>query len=181
MEHGSWWWSQSSSGAAVHGVAELATTERLSRLMGHDLCELHQTWSASHFSLSHWSLMSQQEAYSLQNISKPLFLGIVYPGLNSRFCQADYSPLNTGPEEASLFPLATSGDSNCPSPHLSQHQLPSHQSRSCAHSSSNVSLLCKICITQLLPPLRNYVSHFQQFFLGPCSSSQGDNEDMCQS
>ena len=65
--------------AAVHGVAELDTTERLSRLMGHDLCELHQTWSASHFSLSHWSLMSQQEAYSLQNISKPLFLGIVYP------------------------------------------------------------------------------------------------------
>lgn len=51
---------------------------------------------------------------------------------------------------------------------------------SCAYSRSNNSL-CKICITQLLPPLGNCMSHFQQFFLGPWSSSQGDNEDMCQS
>ena len=148
--------------AAVHGVAELDTTERLSRLMGHDLCELHQTWSASRFSLSHWSLMSQQEAYSLQKISEPLFFGIVYPWTQLQILSGRtiIHLWTMGLKKPVCSHLRPSDRLNCPSPHLSQHQLPSHQSHSCAHSSSNVSLLCKICITQLLPPLRNYVSHF---------------------
>ena len=69
----------------------------------------------------------------------------------------------------------------CSIPALASFSSVSRMPCSCAHSRSNDSLLCKICITQLLPPLGNCMNYFQQFFLGPCSSSQGDNEDMCQS